>query len=385
MRILFSLFCRLMAVALLFGGLVFPAFAESESGRSAPRSQKRVKNVPAAYSCYTHLTMMLRGSSFSVSDKLRPSLQLNIDRDDGDHVLATVQRGRDNAQIGWIVYHPATQSLLDVSQIIENEDKEAALAGENGKSLKIDRRFAYLFNQCRQRHDVTQAASCRQRQSTSNVDGTRLSLRAQGQVARLDKGRGEKITLYSAPDAACSLDSKLVLKTGTALKVYHETDDFYFVRQDGVRQDFITGWILKDHVQNIKFVTPPASEQIQNVTLVPSAKPVATQKDSPPPSRQRRDSPPPPRQAGRPKKTETVQKVIEPVQSQALDPEFDVQEIQQPQQTQEAEIIPVTVVEEEQRIPVPPLAKPLPPDMEPAPKRRPRSTLRNRDSRRRDG
>jgi len=361
-----------MAVALLLsGGLVLPVFAESETTRYQSRSQKRVKNVPATHSCYTHLTMMLRGSSFPVSDKLRPSLRLNIERDDGDRVLAMVQRGNGNAQIGWIVYHPATQSLVDVSQIVENEDREASLAGENGKSLKIDRRFAYLFNHCRQRHDATQAASCRQRHSTSNVDGTRLSLRGQGQVARLDKGMNERITLYSAPDAACLLDSKLTLKTGAALKIYSEMDDFYFVRQDGVKQDFITGWILKDHIQNIKFVTPPASEQAQNVTQIPAEKPIMVQESAPPPQRQ----------AGQIKKTETVKKVAEPVLSQTLEPEFDVQEIQQSQQAREAEVIPVAAIEEEERIPVPPLAKPLPPDMESTPVRRsPRSIVRNRDS-----
>jgi len=396
MRIFSSLSCRLAAVVLLLAGVfILPALAESERVQQrTQRQQARSKNVaPAAYSCYTHLTMMVRGSSFSVPDKLRPSLRLSVERDDGDLVLVNVLRGGGQksaaassaTQIGWITYHPASQSLKDVSQIVENEDKDAAFAGDVGKNLNIDRRFAYLFNQCRQRHDVAQAASCRQRQQQSNIETKALSLRGQGQVARLDRESYEKITLYSAPDAACYLSQDLVLKAGTALKIYSEADDFYFVRQDGLKQGFVTGWILKEHVQNIKFVIPPASEQTQNVTLIPADKPVSA-KEVEEVAQPTPIAPTAPRA-----KPTTPPKLAEPARLQVLEPEFDAQASEiVPQEAeivpQEAEIGQQDIVmtqtqEEEARIPIPLAAKPLPPDMEPKPaRRRPRSNMRNNDS-----
>jgi len=350
MRIFSSLCCRLMTILVLSGGFLSSAFAEFEPAQKTQRSQTKTKNaVATAYSCYNHLTLMLRGSSFDVNDKLRPSLQLAVERDDGDYILARMYQGRGEGegrsvgQIGWLVYRPETQSLKDVSHIVENEDRETAFAAENGKTLKIDRRFAYLFDQCRQRHNATQAASCRQIQQQSHIDRTSLSLKAQGRLAR--QGNGERIMLYSAPDAACLLSHDVVLKAGAALKIYHETDDFYFVRQDGFKRDFITGWILKGHVQDVKFLHAPDGVQTQNVKLIPAAKPVVVQS--------------------------RAQLAEQSVQLHSLEPEFDVQDTKTADMATTAQEI---MLVQEERIPIPLMAKPLPPDMESTPQQRVRRT-----------
>jgi len=215
---------------------------------------------------------MVRSSSLAHAAKS----YLSIERDDGEHILLRVRKGTQTAEKSdWLVYRFATRTLKDVSSVVENDDIETAFSGEYGKRLIIDRRFAYSFDQCRQRRNI----GCNQPQKNGNPEIKNLSLRARGRVISPNQRKTGKITLYSVADTACPISQDMTLKTGTALKIYHDLDNFYFVRHEGLDQDFITGWILKDHVGNINFLTPPASAQSETIEVKPALKPIIVKEE----------------------------------------------------------------------------------------------------------
>jgi len=374
-------------------GLIRDAFAESDRFESRQRNLPRVSNIAPAHSCYTHLTMMVRGSSLKVADRVRPSLRLTVERDDGDNVLMAVyggngggngqQEARFTSQIGWLAYQPQAHRLKDVSDFVENEGGESAFVnGDEGRILRIDRRHAYLFDECRQRRDVARQVSCRNASQQNQADAVFARVGGQGRVARLNKESGEKVTLYSAADISCRISDNIVLKPGAALKIYQDKGDFYFVRQDDFKRDFITGWILKDHVQNVKFLVPPASAQPSGIDITPSPKPVDPKLVASRPT----SSPKPvevaaeniARPQAKPATPMVSEKRVEAQpqkSSQPLEPDFDVE---MPQATS-------VVVAEEMHIPIPIMTKPSPSQLEERPVHRPRRGIRRNDGGGREG
>jgi len=270
---------------------------------------------------------------------LRPSLHLDVERDDGDHILLRLHRkAQPSEPIGWLLYHLAKQTLKDVSKIVQDEDVETAFSGEYGKRLVIDRRFAQLFDKCRQRLNLGQIALCQQLHQKSNIDITNLPLRAQGRVALLNKGEAGRSILYFAADEACPIGEDVAMKAGASLKIFSESGDFYFVRQDKFGSDFITGWILKDHVQNIKYLAPPASTRGKDIEVTPVSKPVAPVDSVSLP-------------ANKPKQQPAVKSAPLPL----LEPDFDTQELE----TTSVIVTEPVAMAEEVEIPVPVMVKPV--------------------------
>jgi len=343
---------RLMVMLFLSGGAVACAHAASDYDRNQTRSTKMAKQASTSLSCYATLEMMVRGSSLNVAHKVRSSLRLDVERDDGDHILLRVHRGGQSSEAAaWLHYHATRQILKDVSLIVQNEDMEAAFSGEYGTRLAIDRRLAQFFAQCRQRLDLEQMALCRQSHQKSQMDVPNLALRAQGRVARQDKGETRRITLYSAADRQCPLGGDIVMKAGTGLKIFVERDDFYFVRQDQFGQDFITGWILKNHVENIKYLTPPAMHQEKTIEVMPASKPaVAVNSDALSNDKPKTATRPPP-------------VIVKAAPLPVLEPDFDVEQSTSMPVTTSKPAIATEEFVEEIAIPVPVMDKPSPSDL----------------------
>jgi len=322
----FILRCLMMA-SLLLWGMIASALAETDYGsrdqRKKIKTAKVTEKTGPTLSCYANLTAMVRSSSLTFASKAH----LNVERDDGEHVLVQVHRGeKSDDNTSWLVYSPATQTLKDVSDIVEDGDREAAFSGEYGEKLSIDRRFPYAFHQCRQRRNL----ECHELARKSHAEVANLSLLAQARVRRLDKRETGKIYLYSVAHMGCPIDEDVALKIGTALKIYHESGDFYFVRQDGFKGDFITGWILKAHVDNIKFLVAPAAASAENIEVIPTVKSVAAARQDAPPT-----------------KIKSKTKINAPP---LIESDFDASPFE----------VSSTIIEQEIKIPVPVTVKPSP-------------------------